>query len=201
MVLPNQLTVLRIILTPVFVYLFLSEDPMYMQISLIVFFIAAITDWYDGWLARKFNYITTWGKFMDPLADKILTSGALFSFVYLGVLDLWMVIAVVIRDVLITGLRLFAEWKNKSFITSKLAKIKTFSQMIFLFYLIIVYTLKENSYLKYAYSKTINILTNEYLIYYLMLAITLFTVITGILYIYQNRLLIKSLFVGLFERD
>ena len=201
MVLPNQLTVLRIILTPVFVYLFLSEDPMYMQISLIVFFIAAITDWYDGWLARKFNYITTWGKFMDPLADKILTSGALFSFVYLGVLDLWMVIAVVIRDVLITGLRLFAEWKSKSFITSKLAKIKTFSQMIFLFYLIIVYTLKENSYLKYAYSKTINILTNEYLIYYLMLAITLFTVITGILYIYQNRLLIKSLFVGLFERD
>ena len=201
MVLPNQLTVLRIILTPVFVYLFLSEEPMYMQISLIVFFIAAITDWYDGWLARKFNYITTWGKFMDPLADKILTSGALFSFVYLSVLDLWMVIAVVVRDVLITGLRLFAEWKNKSFITSKLAKIKTFSQMIFLFYLIIVYTLKENSYLKYAYSKAINILTNEYLIYYLMLAITLFTVITGILYIYQNRLLIKSLFVGLFERD
>ena len=201
MVLPNQLTVLRIILTPVFVYLFLSDNPMYMQISLIVFFVAAITDWYDGWLARKFNYITTWGKFMDPLADKILTSGALFSFVYLGVLDLWMVIAVVIRDVLITGLRLFAEWKNKSFITSKLAKIKTFSQMIFLFYLIIVYTLKENNYLKYAYSKAINILTNEYLIYYLMLAITLFTVITGILYIYQNRLLIKSLFVGLFERD
>jgi CDP-diacylglycerol--glycerol-3-phosphate 3-phosphatidyltransferase len=201
MVLPNQLTVLRIILTPVFVYLFLSEDPTYMQISLVVFFIAAITDWYDGWLARKFNYITTWGKFMDPLADKVLTSGALFAFVSLGVLELWMVIAVVIRDVLITGLRLFAEWKDKSFITSKLAKIKTFSQMIFLFYLIIVYTLKENNYLKQAYSDIINILTNEYFIYYTMLAITLFTVITGILYIYQNRLLIKSLFVGLFERD
>ncbi len=201
MVLPNQLTVLRIILTPVFVYLFLSGDPMYMQISLVVFFIAAITDWYDGWLARKFNYITTWGKFMDPLADKVLTSGALFAFVYLGVLELWMVIAVVIRDVLITGLRLFAEWKNKSFVTSKSAKVKTFSQMIFLFYLIIVYTLKENDYLKEAFAGTIEILTNNYLIYYTMLAVTLFTVITGILYIYQNRFLIKSLFVGLFERD
>jgi CDP-diacylglycerol--glycerol-3-phosphate 3-phosphatidyltransferase len=167
----------------------------------VVFFIAAITDWYDGWLARKFNYITTWGKFMDPLADKVLTSGALFAFVSLGVLELWMVIAVVVRDVLITGLRLFAEWKNKSFITSKLAKIKTFSQMIFLFYLIIVYTLKENNYLKQAYSDIITILTNDYFIYYTMLSVTLFTVITGVLYIYQNRLLIKSLFVGLFERD
>ncbi len=201
MVLPNQLTVLRIILTPVFVYLFLSGNPMYMQISLIVFFIAAITDWYDGWLARKFNYITTWGKFMDPLADKILTSGALFAFVYIDVLPLWMVIAVVVRDVLITGVRLFAEWKNKSFITSKSAKVKTFSQMIFLFYLIIVYTLKENEYLKEALSGIIEILTNSYFIYYTMLAITLFTVITGILYIYQNRFLIKSLFAGLFERD
>ena len=201
MVLPNQLTVLRIILTPVFVYLFLSEDPMYMQISLVVFFVAAITDWYDGWLARKFNYITTWGKFMDPLADKILTSAALFAFVYLGVLELWMVIAVVVRDVLITGLRLFAEWKNKSFVTSKLAKIKTFSQMIFLFYLIIVYTLKENEYLKEIFANLIDILTNSYFIYYTMLAITLFTVVTGILYIYQNRLLIKSLFAKVIEKD
>ncbi len=201
MVLPNQLTTLRIILTPVFVYLFLSDDPMLMQISLAVFFIAAITDWYDGWLARKFNYITTWGKFMDPLADKILTSAALFSFVYIGVLELWMVIVVVIRDVLITGLRLFAEWKNKSFVTSKSAKVKTFSQMIFLFYLIIVYTLKENNSLKKTFTGIIEILTNNYFIYYTMLAITLFTVITGILYIYQNRFLVKSLMVELFEKN
>ena len=83
MILPNQLTVLRIILTPVFVYLFLMDDPVLKQISLGVFIIAAITDWYDGWLARKFNYITAWGKFLDPLADKILTSAAFFSFVFM----------------------------------------------------------------------------------------------------------------------
>ena len=63
MILPNQLTVLRIILTPVFFVLFLSNYPVLRQISLIIFIIAALTDWYDGWLARKFNYITTWGKF------------------------------------------------------------------------------------------------------------------------------------------
>ena len=194
MVLPNQLTTLRIILTPVFVYMFLSGDSLLMQISLVVFFIAAITDWYDGWLARKFNYITTWGKFMDPLADKILTSAALFSFVYLGILELWMVIIIVFRDVFVTGLRLFAEWKNKSFTTSKMAKVKTVVQMVFLFYLVIVYTVKENEYIKSNFSEIIQNLTNEYLIYYTMLAVTLFTLVTGITYIFQNRVLIASLF-------
>jgi len=194
MVLPNQLTTLRIILTPVFVYMFLSGDSQLMQFSLVVFFIAAITDWYDGWLARKFNYITTWGKFMDPLADKVLTSAALFSFVYLGILELWMVVIIVFRDVFVTGLRLFAEWKNKSFTTSKIAKIKTVVQMVFLFYLVIVYTVKENEYIKTNFSEIINFMTNEYLIYYTMLAVTLFTLITGITYIYQNRVLIASLF-------
>jgi len=76
MVLPNQLTTLRIILTPIFFFLFISDNPLLKQIALIIYFIAAITDWYDGWLARKFNYITNWGKFMDPLADKFLTSAA-----------------------------------------------------------------------------------------------------------------------------
>ncbi|MCP5062640.1 MAG: CDP-diacylglycerol--glycerol-3-phosphate 3-phosphatidyltransferase [Ignavibacteriae bacterium] len=194
MVLPNQLTTLRIILTPVFVYMFLSGDSLLMQISLVVFFVAAITDWYDGWLARKFNYITTWGKFMDPLADKILTSAALFSFVYLEILELWMVIIIVFRDVFVTGLRLFAEWKNKSFTTSKMAKVKTVVQMVFLFYLVIVYTIKENEYIKTNFSEIVQYLTNEYLIYYTMLAVTMFTLITGITYVFQNRVLIASLF-------
>jgi CDP-diacylglycerol--glycerol-3-phosphate 3-phosphatidyltransferase len=73
MVLPNQLTVLRIILSPIFLFFFLSENLLFKQISIGIFIIAALTDWYDGWLARKFNYITNWGKFWDPLADKILT--------------------------------------------------------------------------------------------------------------------------------
>ncbi len=193
MVLPNQLTTLRIILTPIFLLLFISGNPFYMQISLGIYIIAAITDWYDGWLARKFNYITTWGKFMDPLADKILTSTAFFAFVAIGVLELWMVLIVVFRDVIITGLRLFADWQKKSFTTSNLAKIKTVVQMIFIFYLLIVFTLRENEYLKTNLAAVFEILTNSSLIYYLMLVITLFTFITGLVYLYQNRVLITRM--------
>ncbi|MCB0746766.1 MAG: CDP-diacylglycerol--glycerol-3-phosphate 3-phosphatidyltransferase [Ignavibacteriae bacterium] len=193
MVLPNQLTTLRIILTPVFLFLFLSENPILKQISLAIYILAAITDWYDGWLARKFNYITTWGKFMDPLADKVLTSTAFFAFVAIGVLELWMVLVVVFRDLLITGLRLFADWQKKSFTTSKLAKAKTLVQMIFIFYLLIVFTLKENSYVKNNFQNAVEYLTNEYVVYYSMLAITIFTFITGVVYIYQNRVLINRM--------
>jgi len=198
MVLPNQLTTLRIILTPVFLFLFISDDPIFIQASLVVFSIAAITDWYDGWLARKFDYITTWGKFMDPLADKILTSTAFFAFVAIDVLELWMVLIVVFRDVFVTGLRLFAEWKKKSFATSKTAKVKTVMQMVFIFYLLIVFTLRVNSYLHENFSGFFNFFTNHYLIYFAMLFITLFTFITGLIYIYQNKVLISRL---LFTND
>lgn len=195
MILPNQLTTLRILLTPVFLFLFLSENPDLKQVSLLIFTIASITDWYDGWLARKFNYITTWGKFMDPLADKILTSAAFFAFVFTGVLELWMVLIVVFRDVFVTALRLFAEWKNKIFTTSRLAKIKTAIQMTFIFYILIVYTLKENVFIKSNFSDLIEILTNSYFIFYSMLIITLFTLITGLIYINQNKMMIFQLFV------
>ncbi len=194
MILPNQLTTLRIILTPIFLFLFISDNPVYIQASLIVYLIAAITDWYDGWLARKFNYITTWGKFMDPLADKILTSTAFFAFVAIGALELWMVIIVVFRDVFVTGLRLFAEWKKKSFTTSKTAKVKTVAQMIFIFYILIVFTLKSNSYLSKNFAELFSYLSNPTVIYFLMLIITIFTFVTGIIYIYQNKALIKNLF-------
>jgi CDP-diacylglycerol--glycerol-3-phosphate 3-phosphatidyltransferase len=131
---------------------------------------------------------------MDPLADKVLTSTAFFAFAAIGVLELWMVIIVVFRDLLITGLRLFAEWQKKSFATSMMAKIKTMIQMIFIFYLLIVFTLRENTYLSVNFSEIFNILTNSTAIYYTMFAITIFTFSTGVLYLYQNRILISGLF-------
>src|SRR5512140_1603472 len=89
--LPNQLTLLRIVLTPVFVMFLLSDSSLYLQLSLIVFVIAALTDWYDGWIARKMGYVSRWGKFLDPLADKVLSSAALLAFVALGLVSAWMV--------------------------------------------------------------------------------------------------------------
>ncbi len=194
MVLPNQLTVLRIILTPIFFYLFLSEDPTLKQISLIIFIIAALTDWYDGWLARKFNYITTWGKFWDPLADKILTSAAFIGFVVLNVIPLWMVIIIILRDFLITLLRAYADYKGMSFPTSYYAKWKTFIQMTFLYYLLLVYT-GLNTISFFSENKSLmNILMNHNFIYITMLVITAITLHSGLTYFYKNRLLIIKLF-------
>ena len=193
MILPNQLTVLRIILTPVFVYLFLTDDPVLKQISLGVFILAAITDWYDGWLARKFNYITAWGKFLDPLADKILTSAAFFAFVFLGILPLWMVIVIVSRDFLVTFLRMYADMKKQSFATSRLAKWKTFIQMFFLYYLLAAYILQTVPWIYEGNETLFDILTNSVLIYWTMFATTMLTIYSGIQYIYRNRKLIFTL--------
>lgn len=193
MVLPNQLTILRIILTPVFLYLFLSPEPLYKQISLGIFIIAALTDWYDGWLARKFNYITTWGKFWDPLADKILTSSAFVGFAILKVIPFWMVIIIILRDFIVTGLRAYADYKNISFQTSYYAKWKTFLQMSFLYYLLLIYTgIYTNSVYK-GNEEIFSILMNEYFIYFTMLAITIITFHSGAQYLIRNRLLILKL--------
>ncbi len=194
MVLPNQLTILRIILTPVFVYFFLSDKQWFREISLGIYLIAALTDWYDGWLARKFNYITSWGKFWDPMADKILTAGAFLALVYMGILPLWMIIVILIRDFLITGFRGYADYIGSSFPTSRYAQWKTFIQMAFLYYLLIVVVLSKNSVLNGNYPEVFSVLLNENFIYYCSLSITLITVHSGYLYFKDNRKLIRNLF-------
>ncbi len=196
MLLPNQLTTLRIILTPVFLFLFISGDPYLIRISFLVFIAAAITDWYDGWLARKFNYITNWGKFMDPLADKILTSTAFFAFVFLGILPLWMVIIIAVRDFLITFLRIYADYKKINFSTSRLAKVKTFIQLVFLYYLLFFYVLRTFETMEQNYSNLFDILFNEHLIYWTMFIVTLITLFSGIKYIAANRKLIGKMFLN-----
>jgi len=196
MLLPNQLTTLRIILTPIFLFLFISGDPYLIRISFLVFIAAAITDWYDGWLARKFNYITNWGKFMDPLADKVLTSTAFFAFVFLGILPLWMVIIIVARDFIITFLRIYADYKKINFSTSRLAQVKTFIQLLFLYYLLFFYVLRTFETVEQNYSNLFDILFNEHLIYWTMFTVTIITFYSGIKYIVANRKLISKLFLS-----
>lgn len=193
MVLPNQLTVLRIILTPIFLALILSDSSLMKQISLIVFIIAALTDWYDGWLARKYNYITNWGKFWDPLADKILTSAAFMAFVLLGYVPLWMVLIVIVRDLLITILRAYAEYKEIVFPTSRYAKWKTFIQMSLLYYLLAVYTGSISPQVYQGNEKLFDMLMDRTFIYVAMLVVTFITLHSGALYILRHRILIKKL--------
>ncbi len=194
MVLPNQLTVLRIILTPIFFILLLSDDTLLKQIALGVFLVAALTDWYDGWLARKFNYLTNWGRVWDPLADKILTSAAFIAMVILGIVELWMVIIILLRDFVITGLRIFSDYRNIQFPTSVYAKWKTFIQIIFLYYLLIVYVGSLTAQINNGNDKIFEILLDKNFIYFGMLFITLLTLHSGLTYLFRNRQLITKLF-------
>ena len=130
--LPNKLTILRIILVPVFMFfLILSNDyPQYAQISaLIVFIIAASTDGLDGYLARKNNIITTFGKIIDPLADKLLISAALISFVSLGKISAWAAIIIIGRELAVTGLRVVAASEGIVISASIWGKLKTILQI------------------------------------------------------------------------
>jgi len=193
MTLPNQLTILRIILSPVFLYLFLSDIIWMKQVSIAVYIVAALSDWYDGWLARKFNYITSWGKFWDPLADKILTSAAFIGFAIVDLIPWWMVIIIVGRDVLITLLRVYADLKSYTFTTSYYAKWKTLLQMIFLYYLLILFVARYTPEINSAYDNLISSLLNAQLIFFIALLITAVTFHSGILYVKRNWQIILKL--------
>ncbi len=178
---PNQLTIIRIVLSPVFLYTALSDSVLLKQISTIIFLIAVITDWYDGWYARKYKSITKMGIFLDPLADKILTSFAFVFFYIKGIFPLWMLIVIIIRDISITILRSFDEYKGKTLKTSFNAKAKTFIQMTYIFLILIIYTL-----LTFDIDPSFKISLNNFLVsnwnYFLMLALTVITIYTGLEY-------------------
>jgi len=193
MTLPNQLTILRIILSPIFLFFFLSDVIWMKQVSVLIYIVAALSDWYDGWLARKFNYITSWGKFWDPLADKILTSVAFIGFAIVQLIPWWMVIIIVGRDVLITLLRVFADMKNLAFTTSYYAKWKTLLQMVFLYYLLILYVAQFTPQIYQSYEGVISSMLDEQLIFFIALTITIITFHSGIHYVNRNRNILKKL--------
>ena len=130
---PNILSVIRILLSPVFLIMFLSSDVTLQRLSLVVFFAAVLTDWYDGWHARKYESITNFGIFIDPLADKVLTSFAFYLFYLLGFMPLWMLIIIALRDIVVTLIRSYDEYKGITLKTSLIAKAKTFFQMSYIF--------------------------------------------------------------------
>ena len=156
--------------------------------ALIIFLVASITDAYDGYYARKYNEITTEGKFLDPLADKILVSSAFISFALLGIIDFWMVGIIIFRDLFVTGLRMAMEQKGKTMVTSIIAKLKTSAQMIIITFILIILGLKGLS-LTWAVS-ILDIVKDYKLVYNLSLFVTLFTGFTGLTYLFSNRKII-----------
>ena len=127
--LPNTLTVLRILLVPVVVVALLDETPNGDAIAAGVFALAALTDGLDGWIARNRGEITTFGKLMDPLADKLLVTAALVSLVSLGRLEAWVAMVIIAREFAVTGLRAVAAERGVVIQASWLGKVKTILQI------------------------------------------------------------------------
>lgn len=189
--LPNQLTVFRIILIPVFIlllsvpYAWQSLDgtgvmlPLNWLLAAIVFAVASITDFLDGQIARRQHLVTNFGKFADPLADKLLVMTALIFLTGFNVVPAWMTAVIVIRELAVTGLRtLIVENNGKVLAAQMPGKIKTFSQMFAIFFL----------YLKDIPFTAMGLPIGEILLWIAVI----FTIYSGIDYFWQNRVVFSD---------
>ena len=128
--LPNKLTMLRIILIPVFMGVLYWGFPGADYIALAIFIIASLTDLLDGKIARKYNLVTDFGKFADPLADKMLVTAAMLWFVEIGQMPAWALLIVVVREFAVSGLRMIASDKGRVIAAGWSGKVKTASTMV-----------------------------------------------------------------------
>ena len=129
--LPNKLTIARVIMIPFFlVFLMTDFFEAARYVALAIFIIASLTDMLDGKITRKYNLVTNFGKFMDPLADKLLVCSAMIAFTGMGIMPAWIVIIIIAREFIISGFRLIAAEKNVVIAAGMSGKIKTTVQMI-----------------------------------------------------------------------
>lgn len=127
--LPNKLTILRVILVPIFMALLLMSNIGAQIAALIVFALASLTDMLDGKIARKYNLITNFGKFMDPLADKMLTTAAFIVFLQKGIINSWPLMIILTREFMVSGIRLVAASEGNVIAAAFWGKFKTVAQM------------------------------------------------------------------------
>lgn len=127
---PNRLSILRVALVPVCVGLLYLSSPVCQMLALIVFVVAALTDFLDGYLARKYQIVTNFGKFLDPVADKLLVLCTMVALSGLGRFPTWAALIVLFRDLAVDGLRLVAAERGRVLAAGPLGKIKTTLQMV-----------------------------------------------------------------------
>ncbi|MCX7714861.1 MAG: CDP-diacylglycerol--glycerol-3-phosphate 3-phosphatidyltransferase [Clostridia bacterium] len=126
----NKITLLRVVLVPIFMFFLMKNNYTCQLIALAIFLFAAATDGVDGYIARKYNQITTFGKFVDPLADKMLTTSALVVLLYYGRVSPWAVVIILAREFIVMGVRLVAGAEGKVIAASFWGKLKTVTQMV-----------------------------------------------------------------------
>ena len=174
--LPNILSLFRIVMSPLFIFFMVQDKPYFLLMALFLVFILSITDFFDGYYARKYNLITDLGKYLDPLADKIFVLTVLFTFHFVlgnDIFPLWMIVLILLRDVFVTLMRNILKSKNYNFNTSALAKNKTLIQILCIHFILVILIVNE-----------FNIfLINYSYIYYIMLFCTFMTLLSGFDYI------------------
>ena len=191
--LANKLTLVRIFLIPVFMVFLLVKFFPYggKFIAAGVFILAAITDGLDGYIARKNNQVTRFGKFLDPLADKLLISAALISLVGLGKLHAGIAFIIIAREFIITGLRVLVAGEKKVLAASKLGKAKTIFQIVAVLYIIIISDLENLSAILPPISDFLQSFPYIHLNWFLLFLAVLFTVWSGVDYMYKNKWVFK----------
>lgn len=137
--LPNKLSILRVALIPVMVALMLPQTLVCDLLAAAVFAVAALTDYFDGHIARSRHLITDFGKFIDPVADKLLNLSAMMMLVQRGTLPGWVVVLILARELAVDGLRMVAVGQGRVIAAGKLGKIKTASQMVMLLFVLITH--------------------------------------------------------------
>jgi len=181
---PNKLTVARIIATPFFMAAMLIEFDHHFLVALILFAAASVTDLIDGKMARKHNLITDFGKFLDPLADKMLTTAAFLGFIELQIGHgiTWIAFIVLLREFLITSLRLISSGKGKVIAANMWGKCKTVSQMFAIVFVLaaqyIMSVTETSAQLETVYSVATDIV---------LWVSAVLTVISGLVYVKQNK--------------
>jgi len=148
--------------------------------AIITFLLASATDYYDGKIARDRNEITQFGKFLDPIADKFLTIAAFLAFVEMGLVPAWMVVLIISRELIVTGLRLFASTKGKVLAAEAAGKHKTVSQVIAILTILIFIFLRD------AGMRLLDIWSTPFIFILMMVTVTL-TLISGLSYLWRNR--------------
>jgi len=190
----NKLTMLRIFLTVIFMLFLLWWEQIWWTklVSLLVFALAALSDFLDGLVAKKKNMVTDFGRLMDPIADKILVLAAFAAFLQMRLINVWMFMVIISREILITSLRLFALNKGKILSASRAGKHKTASQMAVIFIILVFIVFKEIMKTFYTWNPNWNSFLN-WGIYILMLITVALTLYSGLSYLWENRKVITRL--------
>ncbi len=186
--LPNQLTLARLVLCGFFVLSMSIAWSFASTGALVIFSLASLTDWLDGSIARRYNLITDLGKLLDPLADKILISAAFISLIERGLAPMWMVVVIIAREFLITGLRIVAANKHLILAAEKAGKHKTITQIVAILVSLSYLTLTE-----FGLGQTFVAQILHSAITPLFWVALFITVVSGGLYFYKNRFLFERL--------